>query len=616
MARDDLRYRISADTAGFDAARRKIEAGAAATGGVLNRVMSGAMALRSGGLAGLAAGAGLGATVSAMADLVNEIDDTARSAANAGVSFETFQELDYAVTHAGGASGLLGEALKEMTTRADELARTGNGPAKQAMEALGFSAADLAKMLEKPDVMLETVIGRLQALDRAAQVKFSEDIFGRQAGEEFVRLLDQSVGYIGDMRAAAQASGTVIEDRMVGTVRDLKSAWMDAGDYVKGPFMSILQNWLALLAAGVNMFRDIEDRSAASRDSALAGMSAKRLEIEEKIASLRREADGNQSLVAGAENRGIEANIAELGRQMQAISNEEKRIGAAVSARMQPDRPDVTWKPSKIENPEAAGNRAAAARDKSAAAAAREKQAVTDLIAELEYELATVMLSADERERENAVRKAGAAATAEQRDEIRDLITRRQQEEAAIKSTADAEEKLRDMTEEWADRLFDVFGEIMDGTFDAKKALAGLLLELSKALLLGKGLFANLGGGGGGAIGSLLGMLFGGGLGGAGDPWSGMRAGGGRVSGGEAYLVGERGPELFMPKTTGMIAPNAALGGSGGRVSLDITPSELFTVRVRQGAEHVVSGRLAERDATSPYRTAAALREAQARSLI
>jgi hypothetical protein len=44
----------------------------------------------------------------------------------------------------------------------------------------------------------------------------------------------------------------------------------------------------------------------------------------------------------------------------------------------------------------------------------------------------------------------------------------------------------------------------------------------------------------------------------------GARANGGPVMGGGSYLVGERGPELFTPGTSGSITPNNALGGGGG----------------------------------------------------
>jgi hypothetical protein len=45
-------------------------------------------------------------------------------------------------------------------------------------------------------------------------------------------------------------------------------------------------------------------------------------------------------------------------------------------------------------------------------------------------------------------------------------------------------------------------------------------------------------------------------------PLGGGRASGGPVSAGTAYMVGERGPEPFIPGTAGTIIPNGALGGT------------------------------------------------------
>ena len=42
----------------------------------------------------------------------------------------------------------------------------------------------------------------------------------------------------------------------------------------------------------------------------------------------------------------------------------------------------------------------------------------------------------------------------------------------------------------------------------------------------------------------------------------GAKADGGPVKAGGSYIVGEKGPEMFTPKTSGMIVPNNALGGS------------------------------------------------------
>ena len=44
-------------------------------------------------------------------------------------------------------------------------------------------------------------------------------------------------------------------------------------------------------------------------------------------------------------------------------------------------------------------------------------------------------------------------------------------------------------------------------------------------------------------------------------------ANGGRASAGRSYLVGERGPEIFTPKSSGTVIPNNQIGGSGGIVN-------------------------------------------------
>jgi hypothetical protein len=67
-------------------------------------------------------------------------------------------------------------------------------------------------------------------------------------------------------------------------------------------------------------------------------------------------------------------------------------------------------------------------------------------------------------------------------------------------------------------------------------------------------MFASPSGGGGSMFMNLLGIK--------------AKMAGGPVSGGSPYMVGERGPELFVPNRSGMIVPNTALGGAGGGISV------------------------------------------------
>lgn len=62
---------------------------------------------------------------------------------------------------------------------------------------------------------------------------------------------------------------------------------------------------------------------------------------------------------------------------------------------------------------------------------------------------------------------------------------------------------------------------------------------------------------------------------------SGARASGGTVTGGNAYMVGERGAEVFVPNKTGTIMPNDQLGGSGTTVNQTINISTGVAQTVR-----------------------------------
>jgi lambda family phage tail tape measure protein len=76
-----------------------------------------------------------------------------------------------------------------------------------------------------------------------------------------------------------------------------------------------------------------------------------------------------------------------------------------------------------------------------------------------------------------------------------------------------------------------------------------------------------------GLIGSMFGAFAGVGVGSVGNaatmkPGGGYFADGGDPPVGKVSVVGERGPELFVPKTAGTIIPNHLLGGSGGTTNV------------------------------------------------
>lgn len=103
------------------------------------------------------------------------------------------------------------------------------------------------------------------------------------------------------------------------------------------------------------------------------------------------------------------------------------------------------------------------------------------------------------------------------------------------------------------------FDELKGVALSALDAIAGAALKTGVESVLGGIVGSVVGGGGGGLAGALAGLL--GGLPG--------RATGGPVSPGRAYVVGERGPEMFVPASSGRI--EAGGGGAVREVRVAIT---------------------------------------------
>tara|TARA_R110002167_G_C12707228_1_gene655166 strand:- start:58110 stop:60809 length:2700 start_codon:yes stop_codon:yes gene_type:complete len=121
---------------------------------------------------------------------------------------------------------------------------------------------------------------------------------------------------------------------------------------------------------------------------------------------------------------------------------------------------------------------------------------------------------------------------------------------------------------------------ITTGEADFSAFVDGVLEDITR-LLVKQALLAALGGGGGGG-GGLLGSLFGGG-----------KAEGGPVNGNQAFLVGEEGPELFVPPGSGNImtaaetAGAAGGGGGGGNTVVQAPPVNVSVVNVTDPSEVV-----------------------------
>lgn len=135
--------------------------------------------------------------------------------------------------------------------------------------------------------------------------------------------------------------------------------------------------------------------------------------------------------------------------------------------------------------------------------------------------------------------------------------------EAAAQIAADTAQA---MSQSFGDLFFDVFRGEVDSLSEylrrfltsVQRSIANALGEMVTKQLLGT-LFGSLTGAGG-AGGSSASSLFG-----------GARAGGGPVDPGRFYLVGERGPELLVPRGSGSIVPFGSGAGAGTAAAPQVT---------------------------------------------
>lgn len=147
-------------------------------------------------------------------------------------------------------------------------------------------------------------------------------------------------------------------------------------------------------------------------------------------------------------------------------------------------------------------------------------------------------------------------------------------------------DKFRDV---FQSSFVDAFASFIDGTTSAKEAFKAFADDIVRQInriaaqeiaisLFGKGGANGQGAGWLSGLIPLIAGLFGGGAApgslGSGNYGMNVRANGGPVAANQPYIVGERGPELFMPKRSGVIVPNHQMNGS----SRPITVTNHFTI--------------------------------------
>jgi lambda family phage tail tape measure protein len=302
-------------------ATRQMEQDMIRSTGSINRAIASTTGRIGSLAASFAGGAVAGAAVGLFAGVSGSIATTIRSMAElgdeakrAGLSAQAFQEWKYVADQNRVGVDALVDGFKELSLRADEFITTGKGSSAEAFTRLGFSAETLAKKLKDPSALMLEIMGRLEGLDKAAQIRIADEVFGGTGGEQFVQLLGQGEGALQDTINRAHETGAVLDDELIQKAEEIDRKFAQltgtVGNFAKRVVVEVV-------AAGLELsdLRDRLDGLFASEDQGRAILGN---ELYDSLAQNRDMVDEN------AEALGV------LNQQYMALAEEADRSGIAL----------------------------------------------------------------------------------------------------------------------------------------------------------------------------------------------------------------------------------------------------------------------------------------------
>lgn len=211
--------------------------------------------------------AGVGGAAIALKEIADSVAEVDREARKAGVSSKVWQQWTHVATATGMSIDGVTDALKELNIRGDEFAKTGKGSAEEAFQRLGYSATDVAEKLKDPSRFMDEIIAKLQTMDRAAQTRILDEVFGGTGAEELAKVLGLSVSEIQKMRSEAQTFTDEQIEAAKRIDREFSTMWRNFTIYAKQAAIE-----------GVNVASKIvgyiNDPSGGTRDRAIAAYNS------------------------------------------------------------------------------------------------------------------------------------------------------------------------------------------------------------------------------------------------------------------------------------------------------------------------------------------------------
>ncbi len=494
-------------------------------------LQGGFLALR-GALGPLGAALSIGAIAHATEQALEYADAIQDISLAAGVSAEALQELRYAGTQLGVNAGQIDNALAKFTVTLGK-AKIKGDEANTAFQKLGLDPAKITDTERGFNLVLDQL---RKIPDLATRNALAMEIFGKEAGPKFAQLVDKGSDGLKRLRDAARESGAVLSNEFVAKAAEsndkleamsmvIKAQWTQALVDLAPILLSTVE-LLSKMAKYVGLISRSHFEEAFPRGINVTGNEPRRNELTDA----ERDSISGGALGALAARRGGHIGKVKVGGKTYGDEGPDVNLG------YDPKEQEEIQKQIRKFNDEVT---------REAERRADSLQAIIDKYDEV---------GAAQRERTaDQIRLQEAAAKGDQHaiDALNAMAV-------AADDTGESVTALADSLSLFADQAARNMQDIVAGFLSGERAGESFGRSMTNML---KQLAAEL------AAQALLTALFntiGGAFGtpGLGTTLFGKRAAGGPVEGGKPYLVGERGPELIVPRGSGTVIPNSGLGGS------------------------------------------------------
>jgi minor tail protein len=191
-------------------------------GSVDNRLAKLGSTLRS-ALGALGVGFSVGALVNFTRSAIQAADAVGETARAAGFSAERFQRLQFVFRQNGVAAQEFDSAMRSANTRLGQFITTGAGPAAKAIEELGLKQRIANGEIRTNEQFVEAIIEALGKVKNSAErAALAAAFFGREAGAKLQDTLGRGTEAI---NAAAEAATGIFTDETVRQADALGDAW-------------------------------------------------------------------------------------------------------------------------------------------------------------------------------------------------------------------------------------------------------------------------------------------------------------------------------------------------------------------------------------------------------